>query len=57
MGYFRNADPGAVFIIIVRRYCSTARPEIEIADMALRDSATHQLLAATAITIAISPPG
>ncbi len=46
-----------MFIITVRRLCSQARPEIEIADMALRDSATNQLLAATAIAIALNPRG
>jgi probable biosynthetic protein (TIGR04098 family) len=55
MGYFGNADPGAVFVITVRRLCSAARPEIEMADMVLRNSATHQLLAATAISIALDP--
>jgi probable biosynthetic protein (TIGR04098 family) len=48
MGYFGNADPGSVFAITVRRWRST-EPDIEIADMALRDSATGRLLAVTAL--------
>ena len=49
VGYFGNADPGAVFVITVRRWQSSTQPEIEIADMALRDSVTDALLAVTAI--------
>ena len=55
VGYFGNADPGALFMITVRRLRSVARPEIEIADMAMRDAATDQLLAVTAIEIALDP--
>ncbi|MEE1802286.1 biosynthesis cluster domain-containing protein [Streptomyces sp. JV176] len=51
VGYFGNADPGAVFTITVRRWRSTARPRIEIADMAMRDSATGRLLAVAGIEI------
>lgn len=51
MGYFGNADPGTVFTINARRWCNTELPEIEIADMTLRDSSTGRLLAATAIEI------
>jgi probable biosynthetic protein (TIGR04098 family) len=53
MGYFGNADPGAVFRITVRTLRSASRPGIEIADMLLRDSITGQLLAATAVEIAL----
>jgi probable biosynthetic protein (TIGR04098 family) len=49
VGYFGNADPGAVFVITVRRWQSSTQPEIEIADMALRDSVTGALLAVTAV--------
>jgi probable biosynthetic protein (TIGR04098 family) len=49
IGYFGNADPGSVFVITVRRWRSRTQPEIEIADMALRDSVTGGLLAVTAI--------
>ncbi len=55
MGYFGNADPGAVFSINVRRWHSETRPETEIADMMLHDSATGQLLAATAVEIELGP--
>jgi len=55
MGYFGNADPGAVFTITVRRWRGAARPETEIIDMALRDSATGRLLAVTAIEIETAP--
>lgn len=51
MGYFGNADPGAVFTITVRNWRNAAQPETEIADMALRDSTTGRLLAVTAIEI------
>jgi probable biosynthetic protein (TIGR04098 family) len=51
VGYFGNADPGAVFTITVRNWRNTTRPETEIADMALRDSATGKLLAVTAIEL------
>ena len=53
MGYFGNADPGAVFRITVRTLRSASRPGIEIADMMLRDSITGQLLAATSVEIAL----
>jgi probable biosynthetic protein (TIGR04098 family) len=56
LGYFGNADPGAVFTITVRRWCSTEQPGIEIADMALRDSATDRLLAVMAVEIALDGP-
>lgn len=49
MGYFGNADPGAALVITVRRWQSAAQPGIEVADMALRDSATGRLLAVTAL--------
>lgn len=49
VGYFGNADPGSRFTITVRRWRSAARPETEIADMALRDSATDRLLAVAAV--------
>jgi probable biosynthetic protein (TIGR04098 family) len=55
VGYFGNADPGAVFTISVRRWRSDTQPEIEIADLALRDSTTGQLLAVTAVEIEIGP--
>ncbi|GAA3762404.1 LnmK family bifunctional acyltransferase/decarboxylase [Streptomyces tremellae] len=51
VGYFGNADPGAVFTITVRRWRSTARPSIEAADMALRDSGTGRLLAVAGVEI------
>ncbi|MEV4370227.1 LnmK family bifunctional acyltransferase/decarboxylase [Nonomuraea sp. NPDC049637] len=55
VGYFGNADPGAVFAIAVRRWHDPAQPEIEIIDMALRDSVTHHLLATTAVEIECGP--
>lgn len=51
IGYFGNADPGAVFTVTVRRWHSTAHPRIEIADMAMRDSGTGRLLAVAGIEI------
>jgi histidinol-phosphate aminotransferase len=51
LAYFGNADPGTVFSTTVRRWCSAAQPEIEIADMALRDSAAGRLLAVMAVEI------
>ncbi|MEV0393359.1 LnmK family bifunctional acyltransferase/decarboxylase [Polymorphospora rubra] len=51
VGYFGNADPGAVFTITVRRWCSAANPEIELADMAMRDAESGRLLAITAIEL------
>ncbi|SFW72652.1 LnmK family bifunctional acyltransferase/decarboxylase [Amycolatopsis australiensis] len=51
VGYFGNADPGAVFTITVRNWRNATRPETEIADMALRDATTGRLLAVTAIEI------
>lgn len=56
VAYFGNADPGAVFTITVRRWCSAVRPEIEIADMALRDSVTGRLLAVMAVEITLTRP-
>jgi probable biosynthetic protein (TIGR04098 family) len=56
LGYFGNADPGTEFTITVRRWCSTKIPEMEIADMALRDSATGRLLAVMAVEIALDGP-
>jgi probable biosynthetic protein (TIGR04098 family) len=53
VAYFGNADPGAVFTITVRRWRSATRPQVEIADMALRDSAAGRLLAVMAIEIAV----
>ncbi|KAA1029627.1 biosynthesis cluster domain-containing protein [Pseudonocardia sp. EV170527-09] len=49
MGYFGNADLGAVFTVNVRRWTSETRPEVEIADLSLHDSTTGKLLAATSI--------
>ncbi|WP_329061091.1 LnmK family bifunctional acyltransferase/decarboxylase [Streptomyces sp. NBC_01429] len=57
VGYFGNADPGAVFTITVRRWRSTARPRIEIADMAMRDSGTGRLLAVAGIEIDVDASG
>lgn len=54
VGYFGNADPGAVFTISTRRWRGAAQPEIEIADMALRDAATGRLLAVTGVEIEIA---
>ncbi|WP_051573440.1 biosynthesis cluster domain-containing protein [Streptomyces sp. PRh5] len=51
VGYFGNADPGAVFTITVRRWRSAAQPRIEIADMTMRDSGTGRLLAVAGIEI------
>lgn len=51
IAYFGNADPGAVFKITVRRWCSTTQPEAEIADMTLCDSPTGRLLAVAAVEI------
>jgi probable biosynthetic protein (TIGR04098 family) len=56
LGYFGNADPGAVFTITVRRWRNTENPGIEIADMALRDSATDRLLAVMAVETALGGP-
>jgi probable biosynthetic protein (TIGR04098 family) len=56
IAYFGNADPDAKFKITVRRWCSTAQPEIEIADMTLGDSLTNRLLAVTAVEIGLGPP-
>jgi probable biosynthetic protein (TIGR04098 family) len=53
MAYFGNADPGAVFKITIRRWCSMAQPEIEIVDMTLRDSPTGRLLAVTTVEIGL----
>jgi probable biosynthetic protein (TIGR04098 family) len=52
IGYFGNADPGAVFVITVRSWQSITQPETEIADMTLRDAATGGLLAVTALQTA-----
>ncbi|MGY3677849.1 LnmK family bifunctional acyltransferase/decarboxylase [Streptomyces sp. TE33382] len=49
IGYFGNADPGTVFAVTVRRWRSTGPSGVEVADMALRDTATGQLIAVTAI--------
>ncbi|WP_207946750.1 LnmK family bifunctional acyltransferase/decarboxylase [Actinomadura sp. 7K507] len=57
VGYFGNADPGAVFTITARRWRNADLPDIEIADMTLRDSSTNRLLAATAIEIDKGPTG
>lgn len=57
MGYFGNADPGAVFTITIRRLRSAARPEIEIADMMLCDSATDRMLAVTAVELELDLAG
>ncbi|MFH7338216.1 hypothetical protein [Streptomyces hygroscopicus] len=42
-----------MFAITVRSWCDTAVSEIEIVDMASRDSATGRLLAITAIEIEV----
>lgn len=49
IGYFGNADPGAIFDITVRTWRSAARPYRELADMAMHDKATGKLIAVTAI--------
>lgn len=49
IGYFGNADLGAVFVITVRRWRSSTQPGTEIADMTLRDSVSGALLAVTAL--------
>ncbi|MDB1089746.1 biosynthesis cluster domain-containing protein [Streptomyces sp. ACA25] len=54
IGYFGNADPGAVFTITARRWWSTERRDIEIADMAMHDTATGQLIAVTALEVAVT---
>lgn len=54
IGYFGNADPGAVFTITVRTWRNVVHPHIEMADMAMRDKATGQLIAVTAIETEIS---
>ncbi|MFC8369035.1 MULTISPECIES: LnmK family bifunctional acyltransferase/decarboxylase [unclassified Streptomyces] len=51
LGYFGNADPGAVFTVSVRRWHREADPRVEIADMAMRDTATGELLAVTSIEL------
>lgn len=51
LGFFGNADLGSVFTISVRRWCDAARPELEIADLNLRDAVSGRLLAATSIEI------
>jgi probable biosynthetic protein (TIGR04098 family) len=58
VGYFGNADPGAVFTISVTRWCSRTAPGLEIADMALRDAASGRLLAVTGIELDLdtAPP-
>ncbi|MET8968086.1 LnmK family bifunctional acyltransferase/decarboxylase [Streptomyces hydrogenans] len=55
IGYFGNADPGAVFTVTVRRWARTGAPGTEVADMALRDAATGQLIAVTAIETSLDP--
>ncbi|MFJ5787134.1 LnmK family bifunctional acyltransferase/decarboxylase [Streptomyces hydrogenans] len=55
IGYFGNADPGAVFTVTVRRWTRTGAPGTEVADMALRDAATGQLIAVTAIETSLDP--
>ncbi|MGW0764535.1 LnmK family bifunctional acyltransferase/decarboxylase [Streptomyces sp. NPDC002676] len=54
LGYFGNADPGAVFTISVRRWHSEADPRTEIADMAMRDAATGRLLAVASIELELT---
>ncbi|MGX1914102.1 LnmK family bifunctional acyltransferase/decarboxylase [Streptomyces phaeochromogenes] len=49
IGFFGNADPGAVFRIEVRRWRGTERPEREIADMALRETGSGRLLAVASV--------
>lgn len=58
VGYFGNADPGTVFTITVRVWRSSARPDREVADMAMRERATGKLIAVTAVEteIAMPPP-
>ncbi|MFG2115862.1 LnmK family bifunctional acyltransferase/decarboxylase [Streptomyces sp. NPDC048718] len=55
LGYFGNADPGTVFEITVRRWRSTTSPGVEVFDMALRETATGQLIAVTAIELCDVP--
>jgi probable biosynthetic protein (TIGR04098 family) len=54
IGYFGNADPGAVFTITTTRWRDAARPGIEIADMAMRDADTGRLLAVAGIEIDVA---
>ncbi|WP_409471666.1 LnmK family bifunctional acyltransferase/decarboxylase [Streptomyces sp. HC307] len=55
IGYFGNADPGAVFTIAVRRWRSTKRPGTEIADMAMHEADTGRLIAVTGVEIETGP--
>jgi probable biosynthetic protein (TIGR04098 family) len=54
LAYFGNADADAVFSITARRWRSATRPEIEIADMAMRDVGTGRLLAIAGIEIEVA---
>jgi probable biosynthetic protein (TIGR04098 family) len=54
IGYFGNADPGAVFTIGMRAWSSRAHPRTEVVDMAMRDKATGQLIAVGAVETDIS---
>jgi probable biosynthetic protein (TIGR04098 family) len=54
IGYFGNADPGAVFTITLKRWCSAGKSEIEINDMAIREATTGRLLAVAGIEIEVS---
>ncbi|MFK0174291.1 LnmK family bifunctional acyltransferase/decarboxylase [Streptomyces sp. NPDC090306] len=58
VGYFGNADPGTTFTITVRAWRSSARPHMEVADMAMNERATGKLIAVTAIETenAVPPP-
>ncbi|MFF8618450.1 LnmK family bifunctional acyltransferase/decarboxylase [Streptomyces sp. NPDC015350] len=55
VGYFGNADPGAVFTISVNRWHSRTAPGLEIADMAMREATTNRLLAVTGIELEAAP--
>ncbi|SFF66287.1 biosynthesis cluster domain-containing protein [Streptomyces mirabilis] len=55
IGYFGNADPGAVFTIAVRRWHSTKHPGTEIADMAMHEADTGRLIAVTGVEIETGP--
>lgn len=54
IGYFGNADPGAVFTITTTRWHRAGAPGVEIADMAMRDATTGHLLAVTGIEIRLA---
>lgn len=51
LGFFGNADPGAVFTITVRRRRGESGSGTEVADMAMRHAESGQLLAVTSIEL------